>query len=123
MEHISKPGDLRPLIHDPRLLWSYHLEHLLKSYSSSSHALTSDDRGPIAVFHSEAEAAERFEGGRRWPGSAEGSLDGENDPEVLSLLCLAVIRGLFTHRPSVRSQEHIIMSHSISGCTEYSRLC
>lgn len=61
-EHISKPGGLRPLIHDLHLLWPYHLERLLKRYSSHSHALTG---GPMAVYHpGAAAAAERFEAGR-----------------------------------------------------------
>lgn len=44
-------GWFRPLIHYLHLLWPYHLERLLKRYSSRSHAST-----PVAVFHPETQS-------------------------------------------------------------------
>lgn len=64
VEQISELGGLRPLIHDLHLLWPYLLEHLLKRYSSHSHALTGDEQNPMAVYHPGATAAERLEAGR-----------------------------------------------------------
>lgn len=37
----------------------------LTGYSSNSHALSTDEQGPVAVYHAGAAAAEKLEAGRR----------------------------------------------------------